>query len=196
MTRISYIRIDAYDRVVGGGKLRNTPSDSLVSRYIQSDADLNAMLNSETVFVWDGAQFVDTGESKTVAPYFVWSKEQNGWIDGRDLDQKKADKWVEIKAARDAQEFSQFDWGGYTFQCDEVSQRRIQGAVQLSAIDDTLTLDWTLADNSVQNFTASEYVQIGVALATHVSGCHARGRILRQEIESATTETELEAIVW
>ena len=122
MTRISYIRIDAYDRVVGGGKLRNTPSDSLESRYIQSDADLNAMLNSETVFVWDGAQFVDTGESKTVAPYFVWSKEQNGWIDGRDLDQKKADKWVEIKAARDAQEFGTFDWGGYTFQCDEVSQ--------------------------------------------------------------------------
>ena len=113
-----------------------------------------------------------------------------------DLTLTRSVKWEAIKAARDAQEFSQFDWGGYTFQCDEVSQRRIQGAVQLSAIDDTLTLDWTLADNSVQNFAASEYVQIGVALATHVSGCHARGRILRQEIESATTETELEAIVW
>lgn len=113
-----------------------------------------------------------------------------------DLTLAKSAKWSAIKAARDAQEFSQFDWGGYTFQCDEVSQRRIQGAVQLASIDDTLTLDWTLADNSVQSFTASEYVQIGQALANHVSQCHARGRILRNQIESATTETELEAIVW
>jgi len=113
-----------------------------------------------------------------------------------DLALARSVKWGAIKAARDAQEFSQFNWGGYTFQCDEVSQRRIQGAVQLAAIDDTMTLDWTLADNSVQTFTASEYVQIGQALAIHVGQCHERGRILRQEIESATTEAELEAIVW
>ena len=105
-------------------------------------------------------------------------------------------KWAEIKSARTSQEFGTFDWGGYTFQCNEVSQRRIQGAVQLAAIDSTMTLDWTLADNSVQTFTAAEYVQIGQALANHVSQCHERGRILRQQIQSATTEAELEAIVW
>lgn len=113
-----------------------------------------------------------------------------------DLTLARGVKWAEIKAARDAQEFSEFSWGGYTFQCDEVSQRRIQGAVQLAAIDNTMTLDWTLADNSVQNFMAAEYVQIGQALAIHVSQCHERGRILRNQIESATTEAELEAIVW
>ena len=63
-------------------------------------------------------------------------------------------------------------------------------------MDASVSLDWTLADNSVQTFTAADYVQIGQALANHVSGCHERGRILRQQIESATTETELEAIVW
>ena len=105
-------------------------------------------------------------------------------------------KWAEIKSARAFEEFGTFDWGGYTFQCDEVSQRRIQGAVQLAAIDNTMTLDWTLADNSVQNFTAAEYVQIGQALAIHVSGCHERGRIRRSEIDAATTAEELEAIVW
>lgn len=196
MTRKAYIRIDACGRVVGGGNLRNTPSDSAEFSYIESDVDLGAMLNSATFFVWENGQFIDTGEPKTAAPYMVWSKDQNGWIDGRDLSEKKADKWAEIKAARDAQEFSQFDWGGYTFQCDEVSQRRIQGAVQLAAIDNTMTLDWTLADNSVQNFMAAEYVQIGQALAIHVSQCHERGRILRNQIESATTEAELEGIVW
>lgn len=113
-----------------------------------------------------------------------------------DIELAKGYKWESIKDSRNAQEFGTFEWGGYTFQCDEVSQRRIQGAVQLSAIDDTLTLDWTLADNSVQTFTAADYIQIGQALAVHVSQCHERGRILRLEIEAATTLEELEAIVW
>ena len=105
-------------------------------------------------------------------------------------------KWVEIKAARDAQEFSEFDWGGYTFQCDEVSQRRIQGAVQLSAIDDTLTLDWPLADNSVQTFNAADFIGIGLALAAHVNIGHVKSRQLRLDIDSATTEAEISAIQW
>lgn len=112
------------------------------------------------------------------------------------LDKAKSQRWSQIKQDRDTDEFGSFEWGGYTFQCDEVSQRRIQGAVQLAAIDDTMTLDWTLADNSVQTFTAAEYVQIGVALANHVSQCHERGRILRLQINDATTQEELEAIVW
>ena len=112
------------------------------------------------------------------------------------LHKAKSRKWSEIKQERNQVEFGTFDWGGYTFQCDEVSQRRIQGAVQLAAIDSTMTLDWTLSDNTVQTFTAAEYVQIGQALANHVSQCHERGRILRQQIQSATTQAELEAIVW
>lgn len=105
-------------------------------------------------------------------------------------------KWDAIKAARTAQEFDSFEWGGYVFQCDEVSQRRIQGAVQLAMLDSTLTLDWTLADNTVQAFTAAEFEAIGQALAAHVSQCHTRGRILRQEIDAATSEQDLEAISW
>lgn len=113
-----------------------------------------------------------------------------------DLARAQKGKWKEIKKARDLHEFGEFEWGGYTFQCDEVSQRRIQGAVQLAAIDNTMTLAWTLADNSVQTFSAADYVQIGLALGNHVSQCHERGRILRQEIQSANTQAELEAIVW
>lgn len=113
-----------------------------------------------------------------------------------DLTDAKAQKWAEIKAARDAQEFSTFDWGGYTFQCDDVSQRRIQGAVQLAQIDPSLTMDWTLADNSVHTFTASDFIQIGITLAAHVSMGHTHARLLREDIESATSEAEIEAIVW
>jgi hypothetical protein len=113
-----------------------------------------------------------------------------------DLELGKQNKWNAIKAARDAQEFASFEWGDYTFDCDEVSQRRLQGVVQLSAIDSTLTLDWTLADNSVVSLGSAEYILIGQALAVHVGQCHERGRILRAEIDAATTLEGLEAIVW
>ena len=186
-----YLKLDANGYIFG-----KAFSDGPPDGYVETDLDIYTISADQMYRVVNG-EIIATGiPNMPPNNYDIWDEVNGGWIDSRDLDQKKADKWVEIKAARDAQEFGTFDWGGYTFQCDEVSQRRIQGAVQLSVIDDTLTLDWTLADNSVQNFAASEYVQIGVALATHVSGCHARGRILRQEIESATTETELEAIVW
>jgi hypothetical protein len=186
-----YLKLDANGYIFG-----KAFSDAPPDGYVETDLDIYSISADQMHRVVNG-EIIATGiPNMPPNEYDIWDEVNGGWIDGRDLDQKKADKWIKIKAARDAQEFGTFDWGGYTFQCDEVSQRRIQGAVQLSAIDDTLTLDWTLADNSVQNFAASEYVQIGVALATHVSGCHARGRILRQEIESATTEAELEAIVW
>lgn len=148
-------------------------------------------VNAETHYVSNGQVFA---KGEQPSPGHVFNYGTAVWE--LDIAFARQNKWIDIKAARTAQEFGTFDWGGYTFQCDEVSQRRIQGAVQLSAIDDTLTLDWTLADNSVQTFTAADYIQIGQALAVHVSQCHERGRILRLEIEAATTLEDLEAIVW
>lgn len=109
---------------------------------------------------------------------------------------QKATKWSEIKTARDSEEFGTFTWSTHTFQCDETSQRRIQGAVQLAQLDSTTTLDWTLADNSVQTFNATELQQIGQALAAHVNACHVKSRTKRGEIDAANTEAELDAITW
>jgi len=113
-----------------------------------------------------------------------------------DLDGAKAAKWKAIKLARDAEEFGTFEWGGYIFQCDPISQQRLQGAVQLSHENALLTLDWTLENNSVQTFTAAEYIAIGDKLADHVNAVHVRGRMLRIQINECTDEAGLEAIVW
>jgi len=186
-----YIKVDANGYIWGYGS-----SDAPMPNHIEAPFDISEI--TDDVF----HRSVNDQLVKTAIPmippnrYDIWDEVNGGWIDGRDLDQKKADKWVEIKAARDAQEFGTFDWGGYTFQCDEVSQRRIQGAVQLSAIDDTLTLDWTLADNSVQTFNAPDFIGIGLALAAHVNIGHVKSRQLRLDIDSATTEAEISAIQW
>lgn len=146
----------------------------------------------EFPYVKDG-QVLGRPESPRLG-WFSFNVEQGEWQ--FDLAQSRDAVWSHMKYKREKAEFGAFEWGGYTFDCNEVSQRRLQGAVQLAAIDSTMTLDWTLADNTVHTFAAADYVQIGVALANHVNECHERGRILRSQIQSATTYSELEAIVW
>ena len=101
-----------------------------------------------------------------------------------------------ISEKRTEQEFSNFDWGGYSVQCDEVSQRRLQGAVQMAAISPSIIIDWTMEDNSVVSLTAPQVIEMGTALGLHVTATHERGRMLRQLINDATTETQLDLINW
>lgn len=112
------------------------------------------------------------------------------------LSDQKQTKWNEIKSSRDEDEFGTFVWNNHTFDCDEVSQRRIQGAVQLAALDTSTVMDWTLADNTVQTFNATELQQIGQALGAHVNACHVKARGLRDQINAAESEVELSVISW
>jgi hypothetical protein len=113
-----------------------------------------------------------------------------------DIALARSKKWVAVKAARQAQERGSFDWNAHSFQCNEISQMRIQAAVQAAIIDDAISMVWTLSDNTTQTFNATELRQIGKALSDHVKECHDRGRMLRAQIDAATTQEELEAIVW
>lgn len=112
------------------------------------------------------------------------------------LSDQKQTKWNEIKSSRDEDEFGTFVWNNYIFDCDEVSQRRIQGAVQLAALDTSTVMDWTLTDNTVQTFNATELQQIGQALAAHVNACHVKARGFRDQINAAESEAELSVISW
>ena len=113
-----------------------------------------------------------------------------------DIDLARSAKWDPINAARSAQEHDTFEWNGNVLQCDESSQVRIQAAVQAAIIDDSVTNVWTLADNSTQTLNATELKAMGKALSEHIKACHDRGRMLRAQIDAATTQQELEAIVW
>jgi len=128
------------------------------------------------------------------AEAYVFDFSSQAWA--LDMDKAKSLSWERIKRSRGQQEFGQFQWGGYTFDCNEVSQRRIQGAVQLAALETGIVMDWTLADNTSHTFNATELQQIGQALGAHVNACHVKARGLRAAIDAATTETELDAINW
>ena len=112
------------------------------------------------------------------------------------LSDQKQTKWNEIKSSRDEDEFGTFVWNDHTFDCDEVSQRRIQGAVQIATLDTNTEMVWTLANNTVQTFNATELQQIGQALGAHVNACHVKARGLRDQINAAESEAELSVISW
>ena len=115
---------------------------------------------------------------------------------GFDLSTAKHEAWSMIKVARDIEEFGTFAWSTHTFQCDEISQRRIQSAVQSAQLDNTVSVTWTLSDNTTQVFNATELQQIGQALSAHINACHDKARAKRSEIDSATTEEQINSVSW
>lgn len=123
-----------------------------------------------------------------------------GWQRVYSLAESKAMKWEAIKATRQAVEYGGFTWNGSAFDSDPVSQSKIQGAAQLATLaqmaSQPFVMDWTLADNTVLELDGTQMLAVGMALGLHVSGTHQTGRALREQIESATTVEQLDAITW
>jgi hypothetical protein len=112
------------------------------------------------------------------------------------LEAAKAAKWDEIKRAREAEELGGFTWNGYRFDSNFISQSRIQGMVTLALRTPDLGVDWTLADNTTIDLTASELIELGMEMAQFITTVHSKSRILRRQINAATTQAELDAITW
>lgn len=129
---------------------------------------------------------------------FRWSL--GVWVDERSLARAKIDKWQEIKRACDAAEFGGFDIGPYRFDSDQMSQIRINTAMQ-AALDariagDPFSIDWTLANDVTVTLTRTQVIAMGRALQSHVYAQHQRAIVLRAEIAAAISVAEVEAITW
>lgn len=146
------------------------------------------------------AHYRDGSELKVLPPKtserHVFNYQSKQWVDPRTLPEHQAAQWEVIKAARAVAEFGGFKWDGSTFDSDSVSQGRIQGGVQLAGLVPGFLIDWTLTDNTVRNLSASDMVNVGVALAQHVGFQHAKARALRQQINAANSLQEIISIVW
>lgn len=128
--------------------------------------------------------------------WVIWNWETHSWVDPRPLTEVKAAKWLQIKDARNSAEYGGFAWNNYVFDSDPVSQQRISGAVQLSQIAPNYSVDWTLKNNTTVTLNTQDMLAVGVALGEHVSTTHQTARILREQIEQATTNAQVDAITW
>jgi hypothetical protein len=66
----------------------------------------------------------------------------------------------------------------------------------LAAMMPDFTIDWTLANNSVRNLNGEDLANVGAALGMHVAAQQAKARLLRSQIEAATTVAEVDAVTW
>lgn len=113
-----------------------------------------------------------------------------------DLSDAKSRAWDRIKLSREADECGTFTWSDNTFQCDEHSQRKLMLTMQRALIDSSLSMAWTLANNTVKTFSSADYLNIGTAMSTHINACHEKAKGLRTKINAATTQDELDAITY
>ena len=132
------------------------------------------------------------GDRPSKAHIFDYSTKT--WVDPRSLEDHKTAHWALIKAARNEAEFGGFIWNGSTFDSDQVSQARIQGAVLLATSNPDFVVDWTLADNTVRSLTTDDLNAISQALGEHVALQHSRARNARALLDQATSLSEVQSI--
>jgi hypothetical protein len=129
-----------------------------------------------------------------------WDKSVKRWQLRPRLKKTKADKWDELKLARDAAEAAGFEWDGSLFDCDDNSQRMITGAVVAVSLaaqaGQPVQQPWTLADNTVRVLSAADMAAVGVAAGAHINTQRAIARDLRVQLEAATSPDQVRAIAW
>lgn len=164
--------------------------------WVEIDFDASEAVSSMTWSRLINGQLVNTTIPKLPPkPYMRWVAGE--WVDPRDLAVVKADKWVEVRTARDAAEHGGFTWDGSVFDSDPESQTKIIGATQLANMNPaSFLMDWTLRDNTVRTLNGAQMVSVGQSLAVHVNAQHVLGRTLRQQIGAATTAEQVNAIHW
>lgn len=144
---------------------------------------------SEKTDYWNGSEFISIGNPPTSNHIFDYGLKQ--WIDPRTLDDIKAQKWTSLKTQRNSFEFGGFLFDGLIYDSDQVSQGRIVAAASLG-----VEVEWTLQNNSAIWLSPAKLRELQIALAMHVTQAHARGKAAREAIYAASTQAEIEAVVY
>lgn len=140
--------------------------------------------------------------SDTTLTAWSWDADAERWQPVPTLASHQAAAWARIKAARADAETAPITVGLYTFDADDSSQQRIAGAVQMASLavaagqGADFSISWTLADNTTATLSATEIIAVGLSLGQQISAAHARSRVLRAQIDAATSAEELNLINW
>jgi len=184
-------KFTVFDKVTGRVIFGGTASDPL--NFVSDTEGVLLEVTYETGYFQQGIHHELPTQPSTNHVFNYTTKQ---WEDPRTLDDLKSAQWTQIKQARTNAEYAGFTWDGSTFDSDAISQNRITGAVTLAQLSSTFTIDWTLATNQVRTLNQSEMLQVGAALGVHVQTQFAKGQSLRVQIDAATTQAEVEAVVW
>ncbi len=140
----------------------------------------------------------------------VWDVETLSWVknpneeqeralkQAQELIEAKASKRTLFKQARDSVEYGPFIYNGMVFDGNSDAQRRLSVLVSAAktalAMGNNFTKGFTLADNTVVQLTAEDFIGIEMAKLWQVDVVFQEYRLKKAAIEAATTLEELEAI--
>lgn len=106
-------------------------------------------------------------------------------------------KWSAVKQLRDVKADKAPTPFGIV-DSDDSSKIKITGLVSMAMLAKgagaAFSEEFTMADNSVVTMDADMVIGLGVAVGQHISAVYARARALREDIDAATTQAELDAI--
>ena len=144
---------------------------------------------------WDGQAVRPVPERPSTGYIWQWSP-VFAWVP--DLTASRASAWSVVKRERDKREFAPFTYNGMTFDGDLDAQRRLSGLVSAAksaiAAGHTFTKDFTLADNTVVQLTAEDFIGIEMAKLWQIDAAFQEYREKKARIDSATTLEDLEDI--
>jgi hypothetical protein len=82
---------------------------------------------------------------------------------------------------------------------DDKSLRNIMAVYQAASLalltDSPFQVTWRLKDNTEVVLGASDVLAVGNAVLAHIQACYARSWVLKQEIDEAETEQEIDAVL-
>lgn len=103
------------------------------------------------------------------------------------IDIRRARVWSAVKALRAEKEDGAASTPYGPIDCDDRSKIKISGLVQTAQLlGSDFSVEFTMADNSVQTLTAAQMIDLGLSVSAHVDVVYGRARALREEIDAST----------
>ena len=113
------------------------------------------------------------------------------------LENIKQRKIIELKYQRDTAEVEPIKYNNNIFDYDEKARDRINAAIiALSLQGEDASIDWTTADNQDVKVTANDLRMVIAAVAVRSNKLHTAYRAAKENVEAATTATEVEAVAF
>lgn len=111
------------------------------------------------------------------------------------LEAIKQRKITELKYQRDKAEVEPIEYNENTFDYDDKARDRINATIiALSLQGEDASIDWTTADNQDVKMTANDLRMVIAAVAVRSNTLHVAYRKAREQVESASTAEEVEAV--
>jgi hypothetical protein len=112
------------------------------------------------------------------------------WVDVRSLEELKAERWAQIKAARTAAMDAPIDTTFGLFDACPASRSALAEAMHVAPVV------WTTADNEAVTLDAPSLAEVLRLIGQRTQACHATARGLRVCVDAAGTVSELAAVTW